>query len=175
MRTVELLLDEHTEQRVVDAWHRLAAAGLPSQSNHSHPTNRPHLTFASADAWTPSAFAAVRAELHGLDLPAAFDGLLRFAGRYDVLALRVRPDARLLRLHRTVHGILRDAGVEAGNPHLQPGSWQPHITLGRARGATWDLPDDLLLPPALRGPAAPAGRFAAARTYDSASRTTAGL
>jgi hypothetical protein len=48
MRTVELLGDEELDRAVRAAWRRLDQAGFSSLAQHRHPTNRPHLTLASA-------------------------------------------------------------------------------------------------------------------------------
>ncbi|GGX88696.1 2'-5' RNA ligase family protein [Streptomyces minutiscleroticus] len=170
MDTVELLLDEDTEGQVLRVWDHLAARGRPSQRNHTHPTNRPHLTLASVDSLTPSAAQALRTHLDRPDRPAVLDGLVRFSGRTQVLAWYVRPVAELLDLHTAVHETLLAAGCEPSNPLLLPGRWHPHITLGRSRAPAWDLPDEEVFPPDLRGPVH--GRFTAARTYDSRTRTT---
>ncbi|MFE0774424.1 2'-5' RNA ligase family protein, partial [Streptomyces sp. NPDC058861] len=116
-----------TERAVREAWRRLADAGLPSLAGHRHPTNRPHLTLASADALP----AGVRARLLGalaeaLPVPLRLDGFVRFSGRVRVLAWAVRPDDALLRLHGAVWRILREA-PESGwpNPLLDPARWAP--------------------------------------------------
>ncbi|SFK20185.1 2'-5' RNA ligase family protein [Streptomyces pini] len=174
MRTVELLPDGAAELAVRRAWRHLAAAGMPSQEAHTHPTNRPHLTLAAAGALPDAAREKVTEALAALPLGLCLDGLLRFAGRTHVLAWAVRPDPGLLRLHEAVWRALA-ASPEAGgtNPLHAPGRWVPHITLGRSRRPAWDRPDPELLPAGLRGPVR--GRLTAARSYDSATRTTEAL
>ncbi|MFJ3818721.1 2'-5' RNA ligase family protein [Streptomyces sp. NPDC090056] len=178
MHSVELLPDTVTERAVREAWRRLADAGLPSLAGHRHPTNRPHLTLASADALP----AEVRARLlrvlaEALPVPLRLDGFVRFSGRFRVLAWAVRPDDALLRLHGAVWRVLREA-PESGRPHplLDPARWVPHVTLGRARDASWDVPADEVLSSSAGTPAGVVtGSWTAARSYDSATRTVVGL
>ncbi|MEU0235059.1 MULTISPECIES: 2'-5' RNA ligase family protein [unclassified Streptomyces] len=174
MHSVELLPDPATERAVRDAWRRLADAGLPSQAGHRHPTNRPHLTLASADGLPPEVRARLlRLLAEALPVPLRLDGLVRFSGRVHVLAWAVRPDDALLRLHEAVWRALREA-PESGraNPLLDPVRWVPHITLGRGREASWDVPGDGEFSPSPGTPAdVPAGAWTSARSYDSATRT----
>ncbi|MGV9692028.1 2'-5' RNA ligase family protein [Streptomyces sp. NPDC003444] len=166
MHSVELLPDPSTERAVRDAWRRLADAGLPSLAGHRHPTNRPHLTLASAEDLP----AEVRARLlrvfaESLPVPLRLDGLVRFSGRVRVLAWAVRPDDALLRLHEDVWRILRAApGSGRPNPLLDPARWVPHVTLGRGRDASWDVPADGVVSPS-------AGAWTSVRSYDSVTRT----
>ncbi|WP_405414584.1 2'-5' RNA ligase family protein [Streptomyces rubiginosohelvolus] len=169
MHTIELLPDASTDRAVRGVWQALADEGLPSQSTHHHPTNRPHLTLATAETLPAEARTALAEALAALPLPLHLTGLLRFSGRVDVLAWTVRRDAALLELHETVWRILR----ETPNPRLSPARWVPHITLGRGRGAVWPGPDGRWLPEEATGPGALPGRWAEARSYDSTSRTTA--
>lgn len=177
MHTVELLPDEATERAVRDVWSRLLQAGLPSQAAHRHPTNRPHLTLATADALTPEARVRLDEELGVLPFPLVLRGTVRFTGRVRVLAWAVRRDDALLRLHEAVWRVLH--GTPAGgrpNPLHDPVRWIPHITLGRGRDAVWPLPDDELFRGTPGGaPGDLRGRWVSARTYDSATRTTARL
>jgi 2'-5' RNA ligase len=157
VRTVELLPDDDLESLIRAVWDRLDAAGVSSMARHRHATNRPHLTLASAPA-----LPDLGVHLAVLPLTVTLDGLVRFDGRAGVLAWRVRPEEPLLELQRQIW-----AAVADDNPQHAPDRWQPHITLARhtAPAAT-----DLLagLPPAT-------GRFVAARSYDSETRTVTGL
>ncbi|MCT6778875.1 2'-5' RNA ligase family protein [Streptomyces sp. CS7] len=173
MHSIELLPDGATDRAVRGVWRSLADEGLPSQSAHRHPTNRPHLTLATAETFPAETRTALAESLAALPLT----GLLRFSGRVNVLAWAVRPDAALLELHETVWRILREApgGGGRSNPLLSPARWVPHITLGRGRGAVWPGPDGRWLPEEATGPGVLPGRWAGARSYDSTSRTTAGI
>ncbi|MCI0383085.1 2'-5' RNA ligase family protein [Streptomyces sp. CNQ085] len=174
MRTVELLPDATTDLAVRRAWRHLAAAGMPSQEAHTHPTNRPHLTLATADALPGATREDVAAALGDLPVGLCLDGLLRFTGRTYVLAWAVRPDPELLRLHTAVWRALTGLpGTGGTNPLHAPGRWVPHITLGRSRRPAWSLTDGELLPAGVRGPVR--GRLTGARSYDSATRTTEAL
>ncbi|WP_336317696.1 2'-5' RNA ligase family protein [Streptomyces lavendofoliae] len=172
MHSVELLPDEATERAVRDVWNRLRRAGLPSQATHRHPTNRPHLTLVTAEALVPEARARVDEALTAaLPLPLVLRGGVRFTGRAHVLAWAVARDDALLRLHESVWRVLRHTPACGRlNPLHEPSRWSPHITLGRGRGAAPAVPDSTLFD-------APSGfltgSWVAARTYDSATRTTA--
>jgi 2'-5' RNA ligase len=169
VHTVELLPDPATEERVRAVWRELAARGLPSLAGHRHPTNRPHLTVAVADALPWDARRRLAEALAVLPLPLRLADPVRFTGRTRVLAWRVVPGPGLLDLHRVVWDALRPGDGAAGHPLLAPGRWTPHITLGRTRSRAASWPDDLL-PPALSRPWD--GAFTGARTYDSVTRAT---
>ncbi|MFI8952362.1 2'-5' RNA ligase family protein [Streptomyces sp. NPDC053750] len=136
MRTVELLLDEAAEPAVLDAWRRLADAGLPSQARHRSPTNRPHLTLAAC----PELTAPIRWELTevaaDLPLPVRFTGVIRFERPTSVLAWSLELDSALADLHRRVwEAVASDSPPETLSPFHSPESWNAHITLGRTRRA----------------------------------------
>ncbi|MCQ0003163.1 2'-5' RNA ligase family protein [Streptomyces sudanensis] len=92
MHSVELLPDGATERAVRDVWDRLLRAGLPSQAAHRHPTNRPHLTLATAEVLEPGTRARLDEALAALPLPLVLRGTVRFTGRIHVLAWAVRRD-----------------------------------------------------------------------------------
>nr|WP_155074173.1 2'-5' RNA ligase family protein [Streptomyces taklimakanensis] len=169
VRTVELLLDDTADRAVREAWRHLAAAGLPSQAGHPHPTNRPHLTLATVETLPAAARERVEDALTALPVPFRLEGLLRFGGRVRVLAWAVRPTPELLRVHRSVWRALESSpGAGPSNPLHAPGRWIPHITLGRSRRPVWEAPDELLLPVPPGG--GPRGRFTGARSYDTVTR-----
>lgn len=174
VHSVELLPDEKTAQAVGDVWRHLLEAGLPSQAAHRHPTNRPHLTLATADHCPADVRVRLRQALAVLPVPLHLGGTVRFTGKVNVLAWAVLPDPELLRLHETVWRTLRDAPACGRlNPLHAPERWKPHITLGRARNAAWSGPDAELLPGAFGGAeCVVTGRWVRARTYDSVARTT---
>ncbi|CAM5353772.1 2'-5' RNA ligase family protein OS=Streptomyces tendae OX=1932 GN=F3L20_12840 PE=4 SV=1 [Streptomyces tendae] len=169
MRTVELLLDETAEPAVLEAWRRLADAGLPSQARHRSPTNRPHLTLAAC----PELTAPIRWELSevaaALPLPARFTGVVRFERPTSVLAWALDRDAALAALHRRVwEAVASDSPPQALSPFHEPGRWSPHITLGRTRraGAFADrrIPELLPSPPL-------AAALVTLRSYDTEAGT----
>jgi len=134
VRTVELLLDESADLVVREAWRRLADAGLPSQARHRSPTNSPHLTLATC----PELTAPIRWELAevaaALPLPVRCTGVIRFERPTSVLAWALDRDAALAGLHRKVwDAVAADSRPQDRNPLHAPGTWTPHITLGRSR------------------------------------------
>ncbi|MET9561807.1 2'-5' RNA ligase family protein [Streptomyces tauricus] len=175
MQTVELLPDATTERTVREVWRRLSEAGLPSQAAHRHPTNRPHLTLATADTLVPEVRVQLKHVLADLPVPLHLDGTVRFTGRTTVLAWAVRPDAALLHLHEAVWRALRDAPACGRlNPIHAPGRWKPHVTLARGRAVGCPGTEPLSAPPG--GPAdVLAGHWVSARTYDSAVRSATPL
>ncbi|MFD3609142.1 2'-5' RNA ligase family protein [Streptomyces atroolivaceus] len=176
MHSVELLPDEATDRAVRDVWRRLADEGLPSQAAHRHPTNRPHLTLATADVLSAGVHARLRQTFAGLPVPLRLGGLLRFSGRTQVLAWAVQPDDVLVHLQEAVWRVVREAPRSGRpNPLLDPVRWVPHITLGRGRDTAWAVPDDRLLPARADGTAAATGLWTEARYYDSVTRTTGRL
>jgi hypothetical protein len=163
---LELLLDPGLEQRVRQAWDLLAAAGLPSQARHPHPTNRPHVTLTVADELDP---AAITPELGALPLPMDLDGVVVLGGRRRTVAWLVVPTAPLLRLH---HGVHRAARVgPSGSPLLRPDCWVPHVTLA----SRLDGEDAAAVVAALGALPAASGTANAARAYDTLTRTTSKL
>jgi hypothetical protein len=160
MPTVELLLDDDLDERVRAVWARLAGAGLPSLAGHGHPTNRPHLTLAAADALPPDPWFAPA--LGALPVGVRLDGVLSFGGARGGLAWAVVPGRALLDLQAAVAELVRPR-----SPWFRPDLWTPHVSLmlrasPAQRAAAVQLLADL--------PAAE-GRFVVARSYDEPSRT----
>lgn len=155
MHTVELLLDQELEEGVREWWRRLRDAGLQSLATHPHPTNRPHLTVLTA----PSL-----AGLPPLDLPLPAElGPVRALGRSVVREVIAPPELRELqaRVWRSL----------PGEPWPAPAEWVPHVSLAlkaspAQRQAALALAANL--PPAR-------GRFVAARSYDTETRTVTDL
>ncbi|SCF16540.1 2'-5' RNA ligase superfamily protein [Micromonospora purpureochromogenes] len=168
MRTVELLCSPPLEQAVRAAWDRLAAAGLPSLARNHHPTNRPHLTIASVDAFPPGA-AERLADLFdaALPLPVRLDRIEVLDGSAPLVWL-LRPSPELTALHAAVWDVL--AGADGQHPWHAPGRWIPHLSLAlRFRD------HDRRLARALAGVDRPAGEFVAARSYDGDTRAVSPL
>ncbi len=162
VRTVELVCDAALDAAVRDAWRRLDAAGLPSLATHTHPTNRPHLTLATADAFPFGAEDRIRAALAALPVAVRTDGVVFFEGRQAMAAWRLVADDALLRLHEAVWQALDGADR---NPLHEPGRWTPHLSLAR-RVAPGQRDHVARVAGALAG-----GTLTAGRSYDSASRT----
>jgi hypothetical protein len=152
MRTVELLLDDELDGVVRALWDRLAAAGLRSLAAHPHPTNRPHVTLAAGDV-LPAALDLP------LPIPVTLDGAVAFEGRSAVLAWRVRPSPQLLAVQAAVWRAMADP-----NPLHEPGRWVPHVSLARK------VPPGFAAEVGVRH-----GRFVAARSYDTQTRTVVSL
>jgi 2'-5' RNA ligase len=186
---LELLLDPELEHRVRGAWEVLAAAGLPSQALHPHPTNRPHVTLAvteesaddpaddptddPADGVPDAVRAALAVELAALPLTVCLDGVVVLGGRRRTVAWLVVPSAPLLRLHRDVHRAVHGAARAdaSGPPLLRPDRWVPHVTL--AARVTSEQAAAVVA--ALGGLPAATGTADAVRSYDLVARTTTTL
>lgn len=139
VRSIELVLDDRSDQAVRGLWQALVAAELPSLGHSG--TNDPHVTLAAGES-VPMPV--------GLDhpLPDALRvaGVLLFPagpGRH-VLGLGVVVDEPLARFHRAVH-LAAPGSLEPSSP----GRWAPHVTLARRIR-------DVDLPAALRALAADA-------------------
>ena len=168
MRTVELLCSPPLEQAVRAAWDRLAAAGLRSLARNTHPSNRPHLTLASVEAFPPGA-AARLADLvdAALPLPVRLDRIEVLDGSAPLVWL-LRPSRELTALHAAVWDVLADA--DGQHPWHAPGRWVPHLSLAlRFRD------HDRRLARAVAGVDRPTGEFVAARSYDGETRTVTPL
>ena len=129
MQTVELLLDDLTDQAVRGEWQRLADAGLPSQALHTGSTNAPHITLAVARAIPEPVEQAVAVLAGALPLPVELGALVVFGSRRLALARLVVAQSGLLTLHaRTAAALQECPGVPQ---YLVPGRWTPHATLAR--------------------------------------------
>jgi 2'-5' RNA ligase len=160
---VELLGDAGLDQAVRQAWRRLEQAGLASLARHRHPTNRPHLTLASAEQLPSAAAAAITDALGVLPVAVRLDGLHYLGGRTGVLAWAVDGGGALRELQARVWLALDGAGR---HPQHEPGAWTPHISLARRLP-----PDQAALAARVVGDAAAAGTLSGARSYDSVTRT----
>jgi hypothetical protein len=159
MHTVELSVDPALDALVRSVWQRLHAAGLPSLATHRHPTNRPHLTLATADRLTPEVAPALAA----LPVEAELDGLIFFE---RAVVWRVSLTDALSDLHARVWHALE--GTER-NPQHAPERWEPHVSLAlRAK-------DQPRYAAELRDLPVARGSFLRARTYDSETRTVTEL
>jgi 2'-5' RNA ligase len=162
VRTVELLGDEELDRAVRAAWRRLDQAGLPSLARHRHPTNRPHLTLASAEQWPSAAAAEIAAALRVLPVLVRLEGLHFFGGRAGVLAWAVNGGA-LRDLQAQVWSALDGADR---NPQHEPGRWTPHISLARRL-----RPGQVVSAAETVGKVVTGGSLSGARCYDGVTRT----
>jgi 2'-5' RNA ligase len=172
MRTVELLADDGLDRAVRAAWRRLDQVGLPSLAQHRHPTNRPHLTLASAEPWPAAAPAALAEALRALPIGVRLDRLVFFGGRAGVLAWLVDGGDVLRELQAQVWSALDPGPLDPGgrNPQFEPGAWTPHVSLARRL-----RPDQAPLAAVALGGIVAAGTLDGARSYDSANRTVVPL
>jgi 2'-5' RNA ligase len=134
VQTVELLLDETTDQAVRAEWQRLADAGLPSQALHTGSTNAPHVTLAVARAIPAEVEQEVALLVHHLPVPVELGALVVFGSRRLALARLLVAQADLLGLHAATAAAVREC---PGVPHyLTAGHWTPHVTLARGLSPT---------------------------------------
>ncbi|MGB5953765.1 MAG: 2'-5' RNA ligase family protein [Ornithinimicrobium sp.] len=130
MQSVELLLDPATSQGVVEQWEALAAADLPSQSQHKGSTNAPHITIGLASAIDQHAESALSQIPRSLPLAVHLGPIVLFEGKNTaVLARMVHVSAQLLEVHEAVSTALRRCPGQV--EHLAIGHWVPHVTLAR--------------------------------------------
>lgn len=125
-QSVELLPDPAGEQAVREVWSRLAEAGLPSLASHRSPSNRPHVTLATAPTVRPEAEAHLVEVVAGhLPLTAGWGDVTTFGpGPYAVVRLVSRTPA-LVTLQAAVA-----AAVEVPDDDLTaPARWTPHVSL----------------------------------------------
>ena len=137
--SVELLLDDASDQRIRDDWQRLRDAGLPSQIDNRSPTNRPHITLIAAERIDPLIDAALAPVSMRLPFSAIIGAPIVFGtGPRRTLARLVVPSTELLSVHAQV--VRLGAGHTATNgtssvfDHCRPGAWTPHVTLARRLG-----------------------------------------
>jgi 2'-5' RNA ligase len=127
--------DSSADARIRRFWSALEAEDLIVPN-----LGRPHITLAQIApddlGRAADALAEVAAGVHGTRLMV--DSLGLFPGAQPVLFLNPVVNAGLLALHRRVHDALRKVEIarEGTQGHYLPGSWVPHLTLGRLRKAS---------------------------------------
>ena len=133
--SIELLLDEGSDQAIRAQWQALADAGLPSQSRVKSPTNRPHITLLAAGKISGEVDDTLRALADRLPLACVIGAPLVFGGHSMTLARLIVPSVELLELQAEVYA--RTGAHLTGDPfgHCRPGHWTAHVTLGRRFGA----------------------------------------
>jgi 2'-5' RNA ligase len=183
--SLELLLDPTIETQIRCEWQALADAGLSSLAVHTSPSNRPHITLLARTSIPPIAREQLRAIL-SLPMPLVLgDPIVFGSGDRRVLARSVVPSAALLKVHESLHTIVRgnDGGNEkhggiddgADLPFTRPGLWTPHITLAR-RLRLDTLPQALRLLSEVGATAdAAASSAVTLRRWDAASATVTDL
>lgn len=129
MHSVELILDDATDQRIRAEWAALADAGLPSQARHTGASNRPHITLALSQTLTQQVADQLASAVAELPIPVTIGGLLLFGTQRVVLARLAVPSAELLALQAGVVAALSDPVDPHGT--FAAGRWTPHVTLAR--------------------------------------------
>lgn len=143
--SIELLLDDHSDQAMRAQWQALADAGLPSQLRVKSATNRPHITLLAAAQISPDVDDVLRGLADRLPFACVIGAPLVFGGALDVghragargmtLARLIVPSAELLDLHAEVYRVARTHLTGDPFGHCRPGHWTAHATLGRRLGA----------------------------------------
>jgi 2'-5' RNA ligase len=128
VQSVELLLDEESEQRVFAEWRALEAAGLPSQAWQTAPSNRPHVTLVALDRIDAATEPAIVGAAVGvLPVRMRIGPLMVFGRGPHVLVRSVLATPAILAVHRAVALACR----VPEDSQSAPGRWVPHVTLAR--------------------------------------------
>lgn len=127
VQSVELVLDGAADAAVRTQWAALAEAGLPSQADHTSPSNAPHVTVGVADDIDETVESRLKSTVDALPLPVTLGPLVLLGGSRVVLAQMVIMTAPLLHLHAAVAAAMD--GCPGQSDYLQPGQWVPHVTL----------------------------------------------
>lgn len=123
LHALELVPDDAGQELVRRDWQALRDAGLPSQLDHTSPTNAPHVTVVSAPAIPDEAIDVAHTRLGALlPIRARSAGLLLLGGQRLTVAraLDIGDDA-----------VRRVLAVRAQVPDRQHAAWLPHVTLAR--------------------------------------------
>ena len=166
MRTVELLPDETLAATVQGVWRLLTGTALPSPAQHSHPSNRPHVTVAVVDDWDADTTKLLRQAVTGLPVPLHVEGLKTFGQRRLTLVASIALEPELIAVHEAVHAVLEANAWGLEEQHL-PGRWVPHLTL--ARGL--DRAQESAARTMIGDMGWPRGYATGARTYDRTDRS----
>lgn len=134
VHSLELLLDDASDQEIRAQWRLLAEAGLPNQGSIRSGTNRPHVTLLAAQQIATSADGALTPVSTRLPVHMTIGAPIVFThGSRMTLARLVVPSTELLSIHaQTVRSTVGHLGDEpAPMPHSTPGRWTPHVTVSR--------------------------------------------
>jgi 2'-5' RNA ligase len=131
VHSVELLFDPDTEAAVRRNWDALGAAGIRSQSSHTAPSNRPHVTLTVAEELDESVNDALKPVAQRLPFACTVGAPMLFGGRVFTLVRLLVPSAELLSLHAHVCEVCSPHMPKGPLPHAEPGQWTPHVTLAR--------------------------------------------
>jgi hypothetical protein len=131
VHSVELLFDPDTEAAIRSSWDDLTEAGVRSQSAHTAPSNRPHVTVAVAETMDVTVHDALRPLVRHLPLRCTVGAPMLFGRRDFTLARLIVPSAGLLSLHAEVLDACLPHMPNGPLPHSEPGHWTPHVTLAR--------------------------------------------
>ena len=126
---MELLLDDALDADIRGQWRALTGAGVPSQGRNRAESNRPHVTVGVASAIYPRIDRKLAMLTARLPITCTLGGPAVFSHRTDILVRLVEPSAELLDLHAEIAARMRDCPGRPDN--LGPGTWTPHVTLGR--------------------------------------------
>jgi hypothetical protein len=99
-------------------------------------------------------------------VPLPVDGLRTVGQRRLAVVVTLALEPELISVHEAVHAIL-DANAWGVEERHVPGRWAPHLTLGRGMDRAQEAAARRLL----ESMTWPHGHAAAARTYDTESRT----
>lgn len=123
LHALELVPDDAGQELVRREWQALRDAGLPSQLDHTSPTNAPHVTVVSAPRLPDAAVDVARARLGAL-LPvrARAAGLLLLGGERLTVARALDLDDDVVR---------RVLAVRVQVSDREHAGWLPHVTLAR--------------------------------------------
>jgi 2'-5' RNA ligase superfamily protein len=131
VHSIELLLDPDTEDTVRGLWDELARAGLPSQADHTSPSNRPHVTLAVAESISPAVDDLLAGIAARLPMRCVIGAPLLFGTGKRALARLAVPSAELLLMQAEVALTSLEHMRPGPVGHTLPGSWTPHVTLCR--------------------------------------------
>lgn len=135
--SVELLLDETSDQQIRRQWQLLHDAGLPSQTTVRSATKRPHVTLLAAHRIDPAVDNALAGVAVRLPFGVTIGAPIVFGtGTTRSLARLVVPSSELLSVHAQVIRLGTDHAFGPDDrpglfAHCSPGKWTPHVTLAR--------------------------------------------